>query len=247
MKVPVLTNVDVSLDYSKPEWQVEIDRTRAAEHGLTVASIAATLRGYIGGDVPTLYREASDLFDLRVLVPERSLNSRSDVENLVITTPSGDHLRLRDVATVHAATGPVEIVRQDQIKQVIVRCDPLDVDLSTGQSAAIAALGKVSWPLGYNYTIGGKARQMAEMQGVVKKILGLAVFFSFIVLAAQFNSLRLPFIVLIAAPFCLTGMGYGLSLAGQPFRSHRHHRGDDRACRQCHRRCSAHRDRGASA
>ncbi len=48
---------------------------------------------------------------------------------------------------------------------------------------------------------------MAEMQAVVKSILGLVVFFSFIVLAAQFNSLRLPLVILIAAPFCLTGMG----------------------------------------
>ena len=42
----------ISLDYSKPEWQVVVDRTRAAEHGLTVAAVAAALRGYIGGDVP---------------------------------------------------------------------------------------------------------------------------------------------------------------------------------------------------
>ncbi len=214
---PELANIYVSLDYSKPEWQVEIDRTRAAEHGLTVAAIAGTLRGYIGGNVPTLYREASDLYDLRVLVPERSLRSRSDVENLVVTTPAGDHVRLREVANVRSATGPVEIVRQNQIKQVIVRCDPLNVDLSTAQTATRAALAEVKWPTGYNYTIGGKARQMAEMLGVVKSILGLAVFFSFIVLAAQFNSLRLPLVILIAAPFCLTGMGYGLWIAGQPF------------------------------
>lgn len=214
---PELTNVYVSLDYSKPEWQVEIDRTRATEHGLTVAAIAGMLRGYIGGDVPTQYREASDLYDLRVLVPERSLRSRSDVENLVLPTPSGGYVHLRDVATVKSATGPVEIVRQNQVKQVIVRADPLNVDLSTAQVATREELGAVSWPPGYNYTIGGKARQMAEMQNVVKSILGLALFFSFIVLAAQFNSLRLPLVILVAAPFCLTGMGYGLWLAGQPF------------------------------
>lgn len=214
---PELTNIYVSLDYSKPEWQVEIDRTRAAEHGLTVSAIAGTLRGYIGGDVPTRYREASELYDLRVLVPERSLTSRTDVENLVITTPSGQQLRLRDVAEVRAATGPVEIVRQNQVKQVIVRCDSQNVDLGTAQKAVGEVIAQAEWPAGYAHTIGGKAKQMAEMQGVVKNILLLAVFFSFVVLAAQFNSLRLPIIVLIAAPFCLAGMGYGLVLADQPF------------------------------
>ncbi|MCK7580343.1 MAG: hypothetical protein MZV65_35005 [Chromatiales bacterium] len=46
----------MSLDYSKPEWQVEIDRVKAGELGLTVAGIAGILRGYIGGHVPTRFR-----------------------------------------------------------------------------------------------------------------------------------------------------------------------------------------------
>lgn len=214
---PELTNVMVSLDYSKPEWQVVVDRNRAAELGLTVGAVAAALRGYIGGDVPTRYREASKLYDLRVLVPERTLVSRSDVENLILSTPSGDSIRLHEVASVQAATGPVEIVRQNQVKQVIVRADPQDSSLSIAREATIAVLDGIDWPAGYTWTIGGKAKQMAEMQAVVKQILGLGLFFSFIVLAVQFNSLRLPLVVLLGAPFCLTGMGYGLWLAGQPF------------------------------
>ena len=213
---PELTNVYVSLDYSKPEWQVEIDRVRAAEHGLTAAAISAMLRSSIGGAVPTRYRDANELYDLRVIIAERELRSRTDVENLGITTPAGDTVRLRDVAAVRTATGPVEIIRQNQVKQVIVRADSLDVDLATAQRVAVEALGQQEWPSGYTYGIGGKARQMAEMQGVVKGVLGLAVFFSFIVLAVQFNSLRLPLVILVAAPFCLAGMGYGLWLAGQP-------------------------------
>lgn len=134
-----------------------------------------------------------------------------------ITTPTGQQLRLRDVAEVRASTGPVEIVRQNQVKQVVVRCDPQNTDLATAQATVKSELAELDWPPGYGYTIGGKAKQMAEMTGTVKNILVLAVFFSFIVLAAQFNSLRLPFIVLLAAPFCLAGMGYGLALAGQPF------------------------------
>lgn len=211
-----LTNVYVSLDSSKPEWQVDIDRTRAAEHGLSVAAIAATLRGYIGGDVPTRFREASELYDIRVIVPERSLRSRSDVENMVIAAPGG-YVRLRDVATVRPDTGPVEIIRKNQIKQVIVRCDPQGVDLNAARAGTTNILAEVPWPTGYNYSLGGKALQMAEMQGVVKSILGYALFFSFIVLAVQFNSLRLPLVILAAAPFCLTGLGYGLWLGGQPF------------------------------
>ncbi|BDV01881.1 cation transporter [Thermodesulfomicrobium sp. WS] len=214
---PELINVYISLDSSKPEWQVDIDRTKAAEYGLSVAAIASSLHGYIGGDVPTRYREASDLYDIRVIVPEQRLRSRSDVENLIITTPSGGYVRLRDVAQVHPATGPVEIIRKNQVKQVIVRCDPAGTDLNTGKAAVTSVLSEIAWPTGYGYSLGGKALQMAEMQGVVKSILGYALFFSFIVLAVQFNNMRLPLVILFAAPFCLTGLGYGLWLGGQPF------------------------------
>jgi len=204
-----LTNVHLSLDYSKPEWQVAIDRVRAAELGLTVSGIADTLRGYIGGHVPTRFRDGNDLFDLRVLVPERTLASRSDVEVLVLAVPDGGFVRLRDVATVTRASGPVEVIRKNQVKQVIVRADTAGVDLATAQTAARAALAEVTWPTGYAWRLGGKGQQMAEMQTVVREVLVLALFFSFLVLAVQFNSLRLPFVVFLAAPFCVAGMRNG--------------------------------------
>jgi hydrophobic/amphiphilic exporter-1 (mainly G- bacteria), HAE1 family len=214
---PELTNVHLSLDYSKPEWQVAIDRVRASELGLTVSGIADTLRGYIGGHVPTRFRDGNDLFDLRVLVPERELTSRSNVEDLVLAVPDGGYVRLRDVAEATRTAGPVEVIRKNQVKQVIVRADAAGTDLATAQGAARAALVEVAWPTGYAWQLGGKGQQMAEMQTVVREVLGLAFFFSFLVLAVQFNSLRLPMVVVLAAPFCLAGIGYGLYLTSQPF------------------------------
>lgn len=217
-EAPELTNVVISLDYSKPEFQAVIHREKAADLGLSVGGIAAALRGYVGGDVPTRYRDDNELYDLRVLVPERELRSRSDVEDLVIALPGGGHVRLRDIAELNSSSGPVEILRQNQVKQVIVRVDAAD-DVSLGDAgAAVTRVTRdFAWPAGYNHTIGGKAKQMAEMQGTVKAILGLALFFSFVVLAVQFNSLRLPLVVLAGVPFCLAGIGYGLYLTGLPF------------------------------
>ena len=184
---------------------------------LNTAEIAHVLNGYITGSVPTRYRESSELYDIRIIMPETQLQSRSDVENLSIATPSGHYVRLRDVAKVSAATGPVEIIRKNQIKQVIVRCDPSTTDLDSAKMLVTSILSETAWPTGYTYSIGGKALQMTQMQTTVQSILGYAVFFSFIVLAVQFNSLRLPLVILFAAPFCLTGIGYGLFLTGQPF------------------------------
>lgn len=213
-----LTNIDISLDFTKPEWQVKVDRTRAAELGFSERDIANALQGYIGGHVPTLFRDGSDLFDLRVLIPERSLDSRSDVQNLVLTRPDGGHVRLHDVADIVRAQGPVEITRENQVKQVIVRADVASgANLGAAESAVREILTDYEWPDGYMYTLGGKAQQMAEMQEMVKQLLLFAVFFSFIVLAVQFNDLRLPLVIYLAAPFALAGIGFGLFISGLPF------------------------------
>lgn len=214
---PLLANVHLSLDYSKPEYQAIIDREKAADLGLTVEGIARDLRGYVGGNVPTQFREANELYDLRVLVPDRSLNNRTDVENLAIALPDGGFVRLRDIASVESRSGPVEILRHNQTKQVIVRADSPGANLQAARDAAVKAVAGFSWPAGYSFSISGKAKQMAEMQQSVKAILGLALFLSFIVLAVQFNSLRLPMVVLLGVPFCLAGAGFGLYVTGQPF------------------------------
>ncbi|MFN2288155.1 MAG: efflux RND transporter permease subunit, partial [Chromatocurvus sp.] len=213
-----LTNIDISLDFTKPEWQVAVDRTRAAELGLSVRDIATALQGYIGGHVPTRYRDGADLFDLRVLIPERSLDSRSDVENLVLSRLEGGHVRLHEVADIERAKGPVEITRENQVKQVIVRADVASgATLGSAEGAVRQSLEIYDWPDGYTYALGGKAQQMADMQNVVKQLLLFAVFFSFIVLAVQFNDLRLPLVIYLAAPFALAGIGFGLFISGLPF------------------------------
>lgn len=216
-KRPSLTNIYISLDYSKPEFQVAVDRERAADAGLSVGAIASTLRGYIGGDVPTRFREGDKLYDIRVLVPERDIRSRSDVENFSLALPGGGFARLGTLADVKPSAGPVEILRQNQVKQVLVRVDASGVSIGDANREVVETLAGIDWPAGYSFTIGGKAKQMAEMKGTVREILALALFFSFIILASQFNALRLPLVVLFAAPFCLAGVGFGLFLTGQPF------------------------------
>jgi len=213
-----LTNIYLSLDGARPEWQVIINRERAADLGVRVSDIALSLQTYIGGRVVTRYREEGELFPVRLIVPGADLRNRGQIASLPLALPDGRTVRVSDVAEVLRDTGPMELIRRDQVKQLVVRADPRDgVNLDAARLAAEEVLAGITFPVGYTVHLGGKARQMAEMKGVVKEVLLLAVFFSFVVLAVQFNSLRLPFIVYLGAPVALAGAGYGLGLTGQPF------------------------------
>jgi len=206
------TNVYVAMDLSKPEYQVKIDRVRAAELGVTVVEVADTLRALVSGSVATRLRENGRDYDIRVMIPEARFANRSHLEDLRIPTSQGGFARLRDFAQVLPATGPVEIVREDQVKTVIVRGDAAGATVGQALTELQAVLDKQTPPPGYERAYGGQAQMMGEMTQSAVMILAFALFFSFIVLTVQFNSLKLPTLILASVPFCLAGMA-GLLLA----------------------------------
>ncbi|MFW6021536.1 MAG: efflux RND transporter permease subunit, partial [Guyparkeria sp.] len=210
-------NVAVSMDITKPEYQVRVDRTKAAELGVSVGDISGTLRSLITGAVVSRYREAGEYYDMRMLVPESQLTSRQRLENLVVSGSGGDAIRVRDVANVREAVGPLEIVRKNQVKQVSVEASTAGVDLATAMTGLRTTLGTLDRPPGYEFDFGGQAELMADMRQAVIAVVAFAVFFSFIVLTVQFNSVKLPALILGSAPFCLTGLVFGLYVSGLAF------------------------------
>jgi multidrug efflux pump subunit AcrB len=199
-------NVFVSMDLTKPEYQVRVDRVKAAELGVSVSDVATSLRSLITGAVATRYRDGSEYYDIRLIVPEQRLTSRQDIENLSLTCAQGDVLRLRDIATVVPGTGPVEIIRENQIKQITVEADIAGGDLAGAVRQLQSALAGIERPAGYVFDFGGRAEMMSDMKETVLAVLAFALFFSFIVLTVQFNSLKLPGLILGSVPVCLAGV-----------------------------------------
>lgn len=209
-----LTGVNLSMDMTKPEYRIYVDRARASVLQIPIRQVAQTLRSLIQGEVATQYREASEYYPIRVMVPEAKITSREDIEQLILENTKGQQFYLRDIAEVKRAIGPVEIVREDQAKQVIVRADASGISVGQAVKITQAALSKLEKPGGVYLEMGGQAQMMAEMTKTAKWVLGFAVFFAFVVLAVQFESFKLPVLILICLPFCLIGMVYGLYWSG---------------------------------
>ena len=211
-----LTNVYVSMDLSRPEYQVRIDRTKAAELGVSAADVAGALQTFITGTVATRYREGAEYHDIRVVVPESRLDNLRAVAGLPLRCAQGGTLRVRDVAQVVPAAGPVEIIREDQAKQVTVEADLTGGDLAGAVKKLRGVLADVDRPPGYEFTFGGRAEMMSDMRDTVRLVLVFALFFSFIILVVQFNDVKLPALILGGVPVCLAGVVYLLYLAGLP-------------------------------
>ncbi len=209
-------NVSISMDISKPEYHVRVDRMKAAELGISVSQVAASLRALISGNIVTRFHEGSEYYNIRILIPEYKINSRQDVENLEVSRSTGSAIRIRDIATVEPAVGPVEINRKNQIKQITIEADVNDGNLSAAIRRLEEVFPKLERPVGYSFIFGGRAEMMADMMKAMITVFLFALFFSFIVLTVQFNSLRLPTLILGSIPFCLAGSIALLNLTGVP-------------------------------
>ena len=210
------TNIYIGMDLNKPEYQVKIDRRRAGELGVSVSDVATTLRSFITGAVATRFKEGDEYYNIRVMVREKDLKSLKSVEDLpVMYTPAG-FLRLRDVAKVVPATGPVEIIRRDQVKMVSVISDASGVSVGRALQELKDGLKKVDIPAGYAISFGGQAQMMADMQKELLAVFAFSVFFTFALLGIQFNSLKLPGLIIGVLPACLAGVVLLLFATGLP-------------------------------
>lgn len=215
--LPGLTNVRIGTQITKPEYQVQVNRLRLADLGISTQSISASVKTLIDGAVASEFRDAGELYDIRVMVPERRLGSRQEVENLYVDATNGLKIPLRTVAQVVPRLGPVEIVREDQIKQIVVSSD-VTRGASVGDMAAAVqnALADFPLPEGYSFEFGGQVYLMQESQRTMLQVILFALFFAYVILAIQFNSFKQPLLILLGVPFAFVGVAAALLLTAFP-------------------------------
>lgn len=211
---PSFANVQLSSDFRKPELQVRLDRERCALLGLSARDVARTLRTYLGGTVATTFRDAGQDFDVRVSIPEASLHRAVDLLNLPVARKEGGQILLADIARVEPGQGPVEIAREDQIKQVTLLADTRGISISRAQKVLQELLDGMGLPAGIAYRVGGQAQIMRDMQKDMLVILLFALLLAGVVLAVQFDGFKLPLLLLSGLPICLAGLIFGLKVTG---------------------------------
>ncbi|MFT7004819.1 MAG: HAE1 family hydrophobic/amphiphilic exporter-1 [Sulfurimonas sp.] len=215
-KLDELTNVQVAMDMTKPEYQVNIDRVRASELGISVADVSKTLRAMLIGLVSTKLIEGDYSYDIRLMMDEKLIKSKVDLENLFIPTKNGSFVRLKEIAQIKLTTGPVEIVRENQVKMVVVSCDVNKVTTKEALAKLKLEIEKMNIPSGCHVEYGGEAQMIGDMVDDIILIMSFALFFSYIVLTVQFNNMHFPMLILGSMPFALVGSVGLLYLTNTP-------------------------------
>ena len=213
-KVEGVREVNVSRDDYQPEYQVEFDRDKLALHGLNLSTAATYLRNRVNGALATYYREDGDEYDVKVRYAPEFRTSIDDLENILIYTPQGKGVRIKDLGKVVERENPPTIERKDRERIVTVSAVISEVPLGDVVTAGEAIIDQMEIPAGYSVQIAGSYEDQQESFADLATLGVLIIILVFIVMAAQFESMTYPFIIMFSIPFAFSGILIALALTG---------------------------------
>jgi HAE1 family hydrophobic/amphiphilic exporter-1 len=225
-RIDGLEDLSTTSEPGSPEVQVDLDRERAATLGLSAADIAHAMRRKIGGDVIGEFREGEERIDIRLRSLEPFRDQASEVQDLRLRLPAGTVVPVSAVARIEVGRGPAAIHRAEGSRMAEVTAEAAVTDL--GEILAVverevAALGRpagpgepAALPPGIRLEITGQNEELEVSFDSLKLALGLAIFLVYVVMAAQFESLLHPFVILLSVPLAIIGIVGSLLLTGHP-------------------------------
>jgi multidrug efflux pump len=214
-EVPGFGEVRTNLYLNKPQLDVEIDRNRASDLGVSVRDVASTLQIMLGGLDLSTFKLEGETYDVMVQLERRERNDPRDLVELSVRGNQGSLIPLSSVVQLRETIAPREIPHFDRRRSVTLSAD-LDEDLSQAEGIAIAervarevqgdAAAQIRWT--------GESEKFLESGEALVFAYVLAVLVVYLVLAAQFESFVHPFTILVAVAFAYTGALVSLKLTG---------------------------------
>jgi hydrophobe/amphiphile efflux-1 (HAE1) family protein len=219
--------VDVDMTYrpGKPETTIVADRARAADLGVSVGTLAQTVRLALEGEVVAKYRQGDRDYDVRLQLTPEDRRTPGVLSELMVPA-TGRRLgapmaglrqvRLSEIAKMEPGTGPATIERFNRQRLITITAGLSGRSLGEVVAEIEQRLGAMSWPAGTRYNFTGQTKDMRETFTNMALALFVAVVFIYFVLASQFESFVHPFTIMVALPLAMVGAVLILFLTGYP-------------------------------
>jgi HAE1 family hydrophobic/amphiphilic exporter-1 len=205
-EIPGLADIKSSTEGGYPELQIRFNRERLATLGFNVNAAAALIRSKVLGTVATDITREDRTIDIRLRSEEKYRNSAKDLGNLSISESGSTPILLSSVAEIVETEGPAEIRRADGERVALITANLVGRDLGSASEDIEAALDSMTWPVGFDYRLGGQRKEMETSFQSMQFAILLAIFMVYLVMASQFESLLHPLVILFSVPFSLVGV-----------------------------------------
>jgi cobalt-zinc-cadmium resistance protein CzcA len=218
-RVRGIDNVTLVQELGQPSLDIQINRAAIARYGVNVDDINGLIQAAIGGDVATQVVQQEKQFDLVVRLDQKYRDNPDEIGNILVPTPGGQHIPLKQFATIGVANGASFIYRQDNSRFIGVQFSVEGRDLAGAVEDAIRQVdAKVPLPQGYRADWGGQYTEYTASRGQLRVIVPLTLSLIFLLLFILYKNFKFPFItvlgVVLSAPM---GGIIALWLTGTPF------------------------------
>ena len=205
LRVPSVVDVKVNLNLNSPELQVAIDRTRASDLGVRVSDIARAVRLLMSGDDEiSTYKEGSEQYPVTMRLMPGQRDDPAVLSRILVPSARLGLIRLDSVARLERGLGPSRIDRFNRQFAVSLYGNVAPgYNLDRAAADTLAAVDRVGLPPGYGLVFSGQVKILEETTTNMILAIALASIFMYMVLAAQFESLIHPFIILLALPLSI--------------------------------------------
>ena len=213
-KNPSLINVDTDLKLNKPELSVNVRRDKAADLGVPVETIGRTLETFLGGRQVTRFKRDGEQYDVIVQVAEAERRNPDDIRDIYVRGRDGSMISLENLVDVKETISPRELNHFGQRRAVAITAN-LAPGYTLGEALTFmdGVAERVLKP-GYAADYNGQSREFRQSSSSLAFTFALALAFIYLVLAAQFESFRDPFIIMLTVPLSMAGALLALWLSG---------------------------------
>lgn len=202
----------IAVPPGNPEMVIRVDRAKASTLGLNVSDVAQTMETAIGGKQASMFRQDGDEFNILVRLQEKDRLDLAQLSQIPLTTPSGMVIPAGSVVKLQRREGPSQIQRKNQQRILTVSAALQDRDLGSTVRDLDKELRKIDLPDGYSFNFGSEYEEQEEAFHQMILAVILAITLVYMVMAAQFESLRDPFIILFSIPVASIGVVLSLLL-----------------------------------
>jgi hydrophobic/amphiphilic exporter-1 (mainly G- bacteria), HAE1 family len=220
-RIPGIADMETSEKAAAPALSIRLNNDVAADLGITVQQVGATIRPLLAGDTVSYWLGPDGQnYEVNVQLPKDNRRLAADLGNLYLTTakrgPDGEArmVPLRQVAEIVESTSPQLIKRQELQRRVALYANAEGRPSGDVNADVQRIIKETTLPPGYRFDVGGQAKDMRESFQAALAALGLAVIFIYLILASQFASFTQPFAIMASLPFSLIGVFLALLLTG---------------------------------
>jgi HAE1 family hydrophobic/amphiphilic exporter-1 len=210
--LPAVEDVATSSEPGNPEITIELDRARADDLGVRAEPLSRSLQRQIGGEIVGQFREEEQRLDIRLRASEAWRDRAAEVKDLRYRLENGTIVPVAAFADVKLERGPAAIHRVGGGRVARVTAKVASADLGQALERLKVELRRIDLPTSVVAELAGQDEELQVSFDSLKLALALAVFMVYVVMAVQFESLRYPFVILLAVPLGLVGVVLALWL-----------------------------------